>query len=654
LRLRPTASGAVLFGFAAALLLLLGAPAGARGGDRAAQTVDAAQIVHLVDYVGADYEAALAAAAGGDTRELSEQAEVIAEAGRIAAKLPARGKTPRGYDVTAALARVGGLVRARAAQAEVASEVEAVHAHLVLDFELAEAPRAPPSRERGRALFEMHCATCHGADGKADTPRAREYTPRPANFHDPKVALDLSPLRIFNTIRFGVPNTAMAPFDFLPEASRWDLAFYAATLDHEPPADATGDARFFTLSDLSSRTDREIAEDLAAAGIPEHAVPRALDDLRTQAPFDPRIAGRAGHEASLLHARAGVARVRALFMRGEREEARQVLIATYLDDVEPVEAPLRAADPALLKKIEGHVNELRDLSSSSDDRERWSRTADELQGELARAARTLGFGGPEPSRWGVVLTSAGIALREGVEAALLIAALLGVVSQSGASDKRRWVHVGWMLAVAAGGATWLAVTRLVAHSGMGRETIEGLTALLAAAILFYVSYWLFARREAARWVGFLRGKAGDARAAVTIASIAFLAAYREAFETVVFYRALIAKEGAGLPALLGVVLGVALLAGLVFAYGRAGRFAPPRWFFGFSSLLLYVLAVIFAGQGIAALQTTGRLPRTPLPLPHLPVLGIYSTVETYVTQMFLIAMALLAAALLRRPTARSR
>ena len=70
--------------------------------------------------------------------------------------------------------------------------------------------------------------------------------------------------------------------------------------------------------------------------------------------------------------------------------------------------------------------------------------------------------------------------------------------------------------------------------------------------------------------------------------------------------------------------------------------------------LLYVLAIVFAGQGLASLQTTGRLPLHPLPLPHLAVLGIYSTAETYLAQVALIGMAIVAAAVLRRPTERSR
>jgi high-affinity iron transporter len=165
-------------------------------------------------------------------------------------------------------------------------------------------------------------------------------------------------------------------------------------------------------------------------------------------------------------------------------------------------------------------------------------------------------------------------------------------------------------------------------------------------VLFYVSYWLFAQRESARWLSYLRVKASTS-ATFSLFGIAFLAVYREAFETVIFYQALLAQPGSASAAGVGAVLGLAALVGIVVAYGRAGKFAPPRSFFTFSSLLLYALAVIFAGRGISALQTTGHLPFHPVRLPHLPELGVYATWETYIAQATLIALAIGAAVVLR-------
>src|SRR5262249_27209417 len=160
----------------------------------------------------------------------------------------------------------------------------------------------------------------------------------------------------------------------------------------------------------------------------------------------------------------------------------------------------------------------------------------------------------------------------------------------------------------------------------------------ASAVLFYVSYWLFAKREAARWMAYLRSKAGGGQAAASIFGISFLAVYREAFETILFYQPLMAEAGTGTAAHVGAppCPGV-----------RRARFSAWRYVFSFEQRLLYALAVVFAATGIAAVQTSGPLPLHPLALPHVPALGIYPTIEPYVVQTALVALAVGAGLVLR-------
>src|SRR2546427_7949933 len=94
--------------------------------------------------------------------------------------------------------------------------------------------------------------------------------------------------------------------------------------------------------------------------------------------------------------------------------------------------------------------------------------------------------------------------------------------------------------------------------------------LLAAAVLFYVSYWLLSKIEAAKWNAFVKGRMEEALRAgsgFALASVAFLAVYREGFETILFYQALFTSTGpsGGTPALLAGMLArpVALLAGVL-------------------------------------------------------------------------------------------
>jgi high-affinity iron transporter len=236
-----------------------------------------------------------------------------------------------------------------------------------------------------------------------------------------------------------------------------------------------------------------------------------------------------------------------------------------------------------------------------------------------------------------------------VEAALLIAALLGIATQAGLGDRKRWIHAGYLSALALGLVTWFASSRLIAISGARREMIEGITALLATLVLFYVSFSLLAKKEVARWMKFLRAQVSPGRAAASLFFVAFLAAYREAFETVLFYQALLASNASTAAALVGALGGAVVLAVIVLAYSRAGRFAPPQMFFKISSYLLYALAVVFIGQGIAALQLTGTAPIHPLPIPSVPALGLHPTIETCAAQLVLITLAAIAWLRSRKP-----
>ena len=103
------------------------------------------------------------------------------------------------------------------------------------------------------------------------------------------------------------------------------------------------------------------------------------------------------------------------------------------------------------------------------------------------------------------------------------------------------MHAGWIAALALGGVTWLAASYLITLSGADREITEGVTALLAAAMLLYVGFWMHRHAHAARWKAFIETRMTSALSGRTmwaLGSISFLAVYREAFETVLFYQAL--------------------------------------------------------------------------------------------------------------------
>jgi high-affinity iron transporter len=207
----------------------------------------------------------------------------------------------------------------------------------------------------------------------------------------------------------------------------------------------------------------------------------------------------------------------------------------------------------------------------------------------------------------------------------------------------RYVHFGWIAALALGLVTWILAAHVINLSGASRELTEGFTALFATAMLIYVGFWLHNRAHAQRWQSFIHGKVQRHLSAGTtwsLAGIAFVAVYREIVETVLFYETLwlqAAPAGQG-AILLGLASAALLLAVLAWAIFRLSIRLPFRLFFRLNAALLLVLAVVFAGKGITALQEAGKLPANPIHIPRIAVLGVYPTLESIGLQLALVVL----------------
>ncbi len=248
----------------------------------------------------------------------------------------------------------------------------------------------------------------------------------------------------------------------------------------------------------------------------------------------------------------------------------------------------------------------------------------------------------ESGFWSVAIQAFLILVREGFEAMLVVTALTAYLRRSGATDKIRHIWSGVLLALVASAATAWALQSLFKISGQGQEALEGVTMLIAAGVLFYVSYWLFAKREAERWQAYVRkqiDKALDGNSLFALSFAAFLAVYREGAETVLFYQALMAGSDGQTSAIFsGFIAAVIVLAGLYWAMRTASIKLPLGVFFSATALLLYVLSVIFAGKGMLELQEAGWVGITPISwIPNLPWAGLFPTLESVAAQALLLA-----------------
>ena len=138
-----------------------------------------------------------------------------------------------------------------------------------------------------------------------------------------------------------------------------------------------------------------------------------------------------------------------------------------------------------------------------------------------------------------MLDATTIILREGLEALLVVIALLGFLKKSGHEDKKRWIWYGVYGGLAGQLALGIVVQQLFSASAFGNNNflIAGCTGVFAALMLFYMSYWLHSKSSISNWQTYIRNQSVKALATGSLASLsflAFLAVFREGTETVLF------------------------------------------------------------------------------------------------------------------------
>ncbi len=577
------------------------------------------RIASILDYVAADYAGAVVAGVIKSDVEYKEQLGFVHDAGELARLLE-----PSDAALETGLSEVRTLVERRADAEVVGKQCRALRTAILERHGVVLSPSVPPSHARGAELYSQNCVRCHGAEGDGKGPEAARLAPPPRSFLDPEVVKDLSPARVYNALTDGVRGTAMASFGLLPSADRWSLSFYVLGLRHDSAAALLGEklygqsGRSVGLTRLAGASDQELLDAF------QDKNSDVLAFLRVRAPY--RTAGAPFDQARQLLVAAGRA------MHGvDRASVRASLDSAYLDGVEPHEGALRARDAELVLHIEEHFFRLRQQT----DADAFEREMLQLSALLDRADETLVGGGDRVAFVGALL----VILREGIEASLLLLLLLGLARRAGAEV--RAVHAGWVSAVVAGAGTWFASGPLLALGGARRELIEGVVSLLAAAALLFAGHYVIARLDAKRRVELLRQRfaaASTAKRFWVLWSLGFVAIYREAFEIVLFLRALsLDTHDSSFGMWMGALAGAVGCIVLVVLLRTVGRFLKPAALLSASGTLLCGLAVVLVGKGVRALQESGALGIRPLALPRIEWLGLFPSLQGVAAQIVVLA-----------------
>jgi high-affinity iron transporter len=604
----------------------------------AEETAPSAQVAwRLLDYLAVDYSGAVA---NGAVISASEYAEMREFSTSVRDRLASLPPTPTQSNLVREADELRAAIDRKAAPQEVQTRAHQLASDLLLAYPMPLAPSSAPNLSRGAALYAEQCSACHGVTGHGDGPNARGLNPPPVAFANIDRARQRSVFGLYQVIGQGLDGTAMPSFASLPPEDRWALAFYVSGFAFNDATAEEGqrlwaaDARLHALLP-NPQTLAQTSPAALAAQIGEPNAIRIIAYLRRhpEAVFQ--------RSDTLGIAREKLAQSLARYDSGDRRGAQELALSAYLDGFEPIEPTLAARDRSLLTRVESAMGAFRASITAGAPASEVHAQAERINAMLDAAEGALA-----PQHASPVSSFAGaftILLREGLEALLIVVAMLAFLGKADRRDVLPYVHGGWAAALAAGVLTWAAATTLISISGASRELTEGFGSLISAIVLISVGIWMHGKAHSDAWQAYIREKLSSALSkgsAWFLFSLAFVVVYREVFETILFYVALW-SQGAHVAILAGAATAALALVLIGWALLSYSKRLPISQFFSYSALLIAVLAVVLAGKGFAALQEAGLVDVHPLALlPRVEILGLFPTWEGFLAQALTLATIL--------------
>ena len=348
--------------------------------------------------------------------------------------------------------------------------------------------------------------------------------------------------------------------------------------------------------------------------------------------------------------RLNIQNVLNLYKDTKYDEALLVARSAYLDSYENIEIPLRPIDPDFTLNMEIKFAELRNMIEQRSEYENIVKKIGEIQQGLDESERLVsGIGTIAP---GIAFSASfSIIFREGLESALIVGAIITYLEASRNDRFKKHVYYGIILAAGATALTWIIAEFFIEISGASRELIEALAGISAVAVLFWVSFWVLNKIETKKWIEFVKSKVWKATttgSVLVFVLLSFFTVYREGFETVLFYQAMLSyAKHMELFVILGLIIGLAVIIGVAFIVRKLGKKLPLRVLFGLTMGIGAYMSITFLGNAIREFQEVGYITTTHLfgIIPRLDVnlatmTGIHPTLETIIAQLILLSVYL--------------
>jgi len=586
------------------------------------------QLLQLTEYVGIDYESAVVDGKVIDLNEYKEMVEFSALILEKSAVLP----TDNNQIQALALSLQAAITNKQKVDMIKNLSTELRRTLLTLSPQLS-LPRSLTANSEIKMTFQKDCSSCHGDLGRGDGKLAQQLNPEPTDFTDITRAQNRSIIGLYDAILDGIEGTAMPSFKHLSDKERWSLAFYVGSLAYtvddkqEIPQESTlavQDIVLFSPNELNSQNDSSEWRLIKRI--------RANPDLLFSS-----------DESPLIITRHRLEEANEAYQQGDYRRAKNLAVSAYLDGFEMVENSLDARDKELRQAIESSLLNLRHQLSDRQSIQVVEQSIAKVLIQLEEAEHLLAD--TALSNTTIFSASFIILLREGLEALLVVLALFTILLRSNKKEAIKYVHFGWGAALFTGILTWLVAQHLVKISGANREIMEGIAAMLAAVVLFYVGFWMHSKTQADQWQQYIQQNIDKSLNAGTlwgISGLAFIAVYREVFETVLFYQSLLTQTAPtqGIVLFGGFIFAVFVLMLVTWLMIKYSVKLPIGRFFSITTYLLLALSFILAGKGISALQEAALISISPFPINfQIEWLGVNSTWQGIATQFSILLLS---------------
>lgn len=592
------------------------------------------QIWQLLDYLAVDYGAAVKEGKVVSHAEYGEMQEFALSAERQLAELPADAAQ---QNLLQQAARLRSLIADKSVATSVSTQARELAGALLAAYPVPMSPSRAPDLALGAQLFQAQCANCHGGLGRGDGPLAASLNPPPIALSGHDRAKERSLFSLQQIISQGVKGTAMPSFAQLTDDERWAIAFFAAGLPYTDTDREAGKKLWKDNPSLHAiLPSLNILSQTSETALSKNLPPDQAYQLMAYLKSNAQILEQEKSDSVVL-SKSRLKESLAALDNGNIPEASRLAISAYLDGFEPAEPALKVKNIKLFNDVEKTMGDFRAAVTAG--RANEARAIEQqLTSQLSQVQTVLQSGSSDPIS--TLVSALTILLREGIEALLVVVAMVAFLKRAERQDVLPYVHAGWIAALAAGGLTWIAATYLVTFSGASREMTAGYSSLFAAVVLLSVGIWMHQKSLAGRWQQYVKEKLSSAlnkRSAMMLFLLSFVTVYREVFETVLFYAALWG-DGNGGYLLAGLLVGIVILAVIAAVLLRTSARLPISEFFAVSSALVAILAFVLVGKGITALQEAGVINVTPIPVPRIDFLGIYPSMQSIASQVAILAI----------------